>query len=185
MQTDELPEVLDVPDAGPTLLDSLRARRDEIAKAEAPTLDLAIPGYDGRLVCRYRYPEQGYQAIIKAVNAAQNAKDPDAILTANAQALIACCDEMLGRDSDGGALQPIVPGENVRYGRKLAGLFGIEVPEDVKGVGTFIVRHVFSPRAHRTGIYDGDVALIAQGGTVIGWLQDTSRSVSESFAGES
>lgn len=177
-------------DDGRSVLAQLRARREQLAADTAPMKVLDIPGYDGKLVARYRYPEQGYKAITVAIERAQSKKDPDGILHGNLDALVACCDGVFGR-RDGElvdlATDEIVDddAEGPRFGSTLATLFGIEVDEAMKAKARFIVRNVFSPRATATGVYDGDVAAMTQAGTVIEWLQDTNAETAEVFAGES
>lgn len=187
----------DAPDVEPdapsgSLLGGLVARRAEIA-ASVPRLILDVPGYEGRLVARYKYPEAGARPIIDAITRAQGSSDPDAALHSNCDALIATLDTLLGR-TEAGVLVDLRTeqavevdadvDEPVRFTRATAGLFRIDVAPDVKGVARFVARNIFSPRAQAQGVYDGDVALMTQGGRVLTWLQDTTVSVGETFTGE-
>lgn len=191
------PTITDAPEAEPaapsgSLLGGLVARRDEIA-ASVPRLILDVPGYQGRLVARYKFPEAGARPIVDAIARAQGSDDPDAALLSNCDALIATLDTLLGR-TEGGVLvdlrteQPVEVDvdvdEPVRFTRDTAAMLNIDVSPEIKGVGRFVARNVFSPRAQAQGVYDGDVALMTQGGRVLTWLQDTTASVGETFTGE-
>lgn len=175
-----------------SILGGLIARRNEIA-ASVPRLVLDVPGYEGRLVARYKFPEAGARPIIDAVTRAQGSQDPDGSLHGNCDALIATLDTLLGR-TEGGMLVDLRTGEPVeidadvdepvRFTRDTAAMLQIDVAPEIKGVGRFVARNIFSPRAQAQGVYDGDVALMTQGGRVLTWLQDTTANVGEAFTGE-
>jgi len=181
---------------GTSLLDQLRARRAALAAETSRTLDLDVPGYDGRLVARYHYPEAGYRPIVAAAQRAQQAiarkggaKGTEE-LDASCDVLLACCESVLGRN-EAGALVDLesdrempVDGPGLKFGPKLAGLLGIEVDGGVRSPNRYVLRNVFSPRAVTTGLYEGDLALMAQSGAVVTWLQAQDAEVSEEFVGE-
>jgi hypothetical protein len=171
----------------PSILEQLRERREAMAHEEAAELVLTIPRYEGKLAVRFRYPEGGYKTIVSAIERAQASQDPDAILYGNCDALIACCAGIIGlEDGKHTELDPSDP-RPLTFGPRLAALFGLTIPEGLKGgaVARYVVRHVFSPAASTTGIFDGDVALIATAGQVVMWLQSATERTGEAFAGES
>jgi hypothetical protein len=189
------PEVPNVPEGDGSLLARLNARREEIAREETPVFDVDVPGYElepgslSALVLRCRYPEGGWKVITDAITRANDKRNPEGALYGNADVLIACCSEVLGRDPKTGDLAPLDPqaGEDVppvRLTTRLAELLQIDVPSEVKSKGRFVTRHVFSPRAQATGIYDGDLVLMTTGGRVITWLQGERERQGEDFAGE-
>ena len=177
-----------------SVLDQLRERRQKLAQESAESLTLDVPGYGGRLVARYRFPEAGYQPIVRALARAQapgRGQGSKADLDANCDLLVTCCETLLGRD-EGGTLVDLEANASLdesnppalRFGPHLAQLFGIEVPEGLKSPARFVVRHVFSPRAAATGVYDGDIALMTQAGQVMAWLAGQETELGEEFVGE-
>lgn len=188
-EPDPYPRPPSLPVDGGSILDRITARRDEIARSEPAVLDVEVPGYEGLLVVRFRYPEGGWKVISTAVERAADTRNPDGALTGNIDVLLACVHEVLGRDPATGDLVPLdrsaQPGDPpLRFTKELAALLKIAVPDEIKSKGRFIARHVFSPRAEATGIYDGDVALMTTGGRVISWLQGERDRVDEGLAGE-
>lgn len=164
----------------------LRAKREQIVHDGPAELELDVPGYEGALVVTYRYPEGGSDPVVQAVNRAQNSKERGAIVSANADLLVACCYEVRGR-LPAGDLEPLDPDPSdgpVRFSKRLARLLEIDVPDDVKAPARFVCRNVFSPQAAATGVYDGDVALMVQGGEVVQFLSKAEAEVSERFVGE-
>lgn len=173
-----------VPDG--TVAGFLRAKRAEITQQGPSEIDLVVPGYEGALVVTYRYPEGGSDQIINAVNRAQSSKEHEALAHANADVLVACCHDIRAR-LPGGELESIDPepaADRVRFDRRLAELLGIDVPETVRHPARFICRNVFSPAASATGQYEGDLALMTQGGEVIKFLTKVDEETGEQFVGE-
>lgn len=175
-----------------SLAERLVSMREEAASAHEATLDLDVPQYNERLLVRFHYPEVGYDPLVKAVERAQAAKVKDAALWANASVIQTACLSVLGRDENGVVVdlrtnRPVLeheaPEEPLRFDRTLAALLRIDVPEDVKPT-RHIMRHVFSPRAHATGVFDGDLALMRTGGKLINWLSGEERDIVEEFSGE-
>ena len=177
--------------AAPSVLDGLRQRRAQLAQEGPKRLELDVPGYNGRLFVRYRYPEGGYQPVVAIYRRSQESKVRDADLLGNCDVLVMCCEAVLGRNAQGDVIdletdQPpdSLYSSNLRFGKKLAGLFGIPVPDEIKSPGRFVVRHIFSPRAQDTGVYDGDLTLMTQGGQVLSWLNGMESDLSSEFVGE-
>lgn len=164
----------------------LRSKREELSQQDVSELKLAVPGYEGALVVTYRYPEGGSDSVISAVNRAQNSKERDSVIHANADLLVACCHEIQAR-LPGGELEPLDPDptqDRLRFNRRLAELLGIDVPAEVRHPARFVCRQVFSPQAAVAGVYDGDLALATQGGRVVQFLTKVDEEVSEQFVGE-
>jgi len=176
-----------------SVLGDLRALRERKAADAAPTLDVDVPGTEGRMLIRYGYPASGTAALRKAAQAERAAKSGDADVEANAAILVACCLSVLGRDSKGRIIDLLtdrvlgeheLPDPPLRLDERLAGALGITVPPEVERKGRFIARHLFSPRAAKTGAYDGDLSLIAQADIVYAWLSGAEIKVDEETAGE-
>lgn len=183
-----VPEV--VPTDGGSLLDTLRAKREEIAQRAVEGnnfLDIDVPGYGGRLFVRYRYPDGGWQ-LIKAIMAqGEKSTHPLAELFTHAGILIACCEQVLGRDEDGANENPDPDGEILTFDERLAVLLRIEIPStiSVKGRPRFILRQLFSPEQAQTGDYAGDIAVSAAAIRVAAWMETREGESQESFVGES
>lgn len=179
-----LPEP-EAPQAGESVLDHLARKRRELAGRETRQVTKLIPGWDGALAVRYRYPDGGADVIIAAVQRAQASSKPEAIRNANTDILVACCHEIVGR-KPGGEWERLDP-ENpspVRFTARLAGLLGIDVPDGIKSPARFICRSVFSPQAHETGVYEGDIALSTQAGALVNWLNGGEQAGDEALEGE-
>lgn len=133
------------------------------------TIDKDVPGYDGRLVVRYRPPE--WSAIAKAQSLmADPGKNGQGLLYAQADVLVAACQEVLWRD-DAGELQAIDPtGETRRYDAGLATLFGLDAS---------------SARQVIRGVFGNDLALAVHAGEVITWASETHVDANEELSGES
>lgn len=175
-----------------SVLDHLHARHEQLKAESTPELLREVPGWRGALAVRYRYPDVGSAPIVKAFERAQSSTDPEAVLHGNADVLVACCHEIVGRKPEGDweSLETDSdPDRPVRFNRRLAELLQLPLPpvlpgERERSPGRFIVRNVFSPRAEMTGIYDGDVSLMMQAGNVIQWLQDGAVAAAEGLMGE-
>jgi len=180
-----------VPSA-PSVLDMLRAERQRVQDAAENELVADVPGYKGRLAVRYIYPKAGYGPIAAAMTRAQMAKDKtQALLDVSCDTLIACADSVLGRNAAGQIVNletdtPVAPGEStgLRFGKKLAGLLGIELTDELQHASRFVVRHVFSPHAATTGVFDGDLRLIGESSRVFAWLTEVESEQVDEFVGE-
>jgi hypothetical protein len=172
-----------------TILDELVARRDEMAR-EDHELVLDIPGYRlrgvNRLAVRYRYPEGGAKALAAMESRAVQSGSDEAIVNMQIDYLVACCDEVLTRD-DAGQLQRLEPNEGappLKFGKRLAELFRIEIPEEEKAKARHVCRRMFSPGFTETGKWEGDIVLTAQSQAVQVWLQSIHVQANEDFSGE-
>ena len=76
-------------------------------------------------------------------------------------------------------------GNDVPINRRLAELLGIEIPSDMrKGVSQHILRHLYSPRAHATGKFNGDPTLLADGAALQEWLDAGGIAADRAMPGE-
>jgi hypothetical protein len=153
--------------AGASHLDWLRARHEAITADR--TLDLEVPGYQGRLVVRYgRVP---WATIARAQDQLANpGRDGQGTLFAQIDFIIAACREVLVRDA-GGELVPVDPsGKTRRFDADLAHLFGAEV-----NTARETVRYVFG----------NDPAVATHAGELLSWTVDTDADVQDEFMGES
>lgn len=187
--------------ASGSILAGVQAARERARGERAPTIALVIPGYEGRLACVYRFPTGGYKVAVKAAERETNKLDEQAQINGNADLLIACCASIVGRDPNGdggnGSLVNLLTNEPIqeedvlapdydalRFNKTLAKLLSIEVGDDLQHPGRYICREVFSPRKESTGIYEGDLSLIANGNVVFRWLQEGELRIDEETAGE-
>lgn len=169
---------------GGSLLDVLRAKRDEVATDDE--LKLYVKPYDDRVVLRCQFPEGGWERLRKIGRKAEGSRDPLSELYSFARSIAACTTEILGVGEDG-TLSPIDPdpeGPPLRFTPRLAGLLGFAVPEEVQDPTVHIVRHFYSPQAERTGIYRGDVALTADAVRLAEFLESSSQDADRAFVGE-
>lgn len=112
-----------------SILDDLRARRQEISQRK--TVDLEVPGYDGKLVVRYRRLE--WEELSKIGNRAEKSKNPRKVLIAHVDTIVGACEEVFYRQVPGGPLvrlADVIPdneeGLPVKYDQRLADFFGVE-----------------------------------------------------------
>lgn len=100
-----------------SLIAELRAQHDRIARRRSEVF--ALPLWDGKLGARLRYSDEGdFNRLVKA--AAASADNPAALMRANANLLIAGCEEVLGRADDSGPWVPLIDGERLRFDARLA-----------------------------------------------------------------
>jgi len=153
--------------AGASHLDWLRARHDAISADH--TLDVEVPGYQGRLVVRYgRVP---VSAIARAQDMmAKPGRDGEGMLFGNVDFLVAACREVLVRNDDG-ELEPIDPsGEPRRFDPELARLLGSETT---------------TARATVRWLFANDPAVMVQAGEVMQWTVENREEADEELMGES
>jgi hypothetical protein len=172
-----------------TILDELVARRDEMAR-EDHELVLDIPGYRlrgvNRLAVRYRYPEGGAKALAAMESRAIQSGDEEAIVNMQIDYLVGCCDEVVTRGDDGQVqrLDPDPDGPPLKFGKRLADLFQIDIPDLERAKARFVCRRLFSPGFPETGVWEGDIVLTSQSQAVQGWLQNIHAQANEEFSGE-
>ena len=176
-----------------SILDGIRQMRAERIAEDVRQLDLDVPGYRHRLAVIYRYPDEGYERLAKAAEREQRERTPSARIEAASDVLVTACAAVVGRNADGKLIDPVsnmvidegaLPEHRMRFDRSLADRLRIDVPPEVKGVGRYVVRAIFSPRGPATGVYDGDLALITQSNVVFNFLSGAEVAIDEELLGE-
>lgn len=201
---DEQQQHLDETPSGLSVLDEVRAIRDEKVAEQPRRFCTGIPAYvdasgKARVSVIYTYPEAGQAAVMGSVRRERMAiakGDADARLEAAGDLLIASCGSVVGRTGDGRLVDlltdadlgtdadPQLPETPLRFGPRLAELFQIDVPPEVEHKSRFILRNVFSPRGQATGVYEGDVAIISTSDAVFQFVQGVDLAADEAAAGE-
>lgn len=189
---------------GSSILDEIREIRAEKANGEARLFVLDIPAYTDangkpRLAVIYRYPEQGQEAVMAAVQRErQGLRQGDAAkrLEGASDCLLAACASVVGRRVDGALVdaltgaplgtdaRPELPERPLRFGNALAKSFEIDVPEEVRNKPRFILRNLFSPRGLSQGEYEGDVAIITASDLVFGFINGADFELDSETVGE-
>lgn len=178
----ENPIIEEPEEAGNPLMKSMMEQlREERSSAAPDTADIDVPGYSGKLICRYKVVEGKVLANIGKRVARQVKDDADRQLYGTVDVLIAACEGLYFRSPANDQLYPIdpdlpaqgTPAENgtaATYAHpSLPSYFGFS-SEDARG-------NVF-------GIFKGnDTAIIAHGITLSRWMADTSKGVDESWLG--
>lgn len=197
MDTEQQEQTYDAPEpVGSSIMDGLREMRQRKVQESPRRLVLNVPGYENRLAVIYHYPPDGYQRAVKAVERELSGKDPNARLDGASDMLVVACAAVVARSADGDLIdphtsaplgsddEPEIPDEPMRFDRSLAKALKIDVPPEVKGVGRFVVRQLFSPRGASTGVYDGDLAVISTSNQVFAWLNGAEIAIDEEASGE-
>jgi len=178
-------------DAAPgSVLAAVAKIRDDIA-AEGEPLVIALVPYGEKIALRFDYPEEGFGQIRRALVQKQTQgrrgkQNDEAELNAVADLMVVLCTGVVEvqdgvAESEWPSLDP--DGRDLRINRDLARLLNIDVPDQGK-VGRLIIRHLYSPRAHATGKFRGDPALLADGTTVQQWLESGGVRAAENLPGE-
>jgi hypothetical protein len=158
-------------DASPTqsVLEQIRAKHGQLG-AQATPLELAVPGYDGLLLIRFRWiaPEdltKGAEELLKIGNPTKQR------VAAAADTLIRTAQEFLIKVGD--QVKPLAPeGEDpitVFGDPRLPALLGFNATENAR----LAARSVFA----------NDYSLIDAGEVVMAWLKDTSRNIERDLSG--
>jgi hypothetical protein len=149
------------------LLTTLRSRRQEIG--EAKSVDLEVPGYDGALVIRYGKVD--WDELRRIAGKAQKSKSPRRELNAQADTLVAACQEVLIRVGE--ELLPITEafpeadtGEPVRFDDRLAKALEFEAP---------------NARAVVFGTYNNDLAVTLAHNDLTEWMRNSNQEEDEDF----
>lgn len=155
----------------PSVLGELRRARAQIGSGAEP-LDIPIPGYQGRLIARFKWvPVTALAATAKSL---QKIKDPTRQqLAAAADALAATNDEFLVVLEDG--TEP----ETVTYQGAPCSF--------QNGAGLAVALGFPEPASARECVYavfNNEYAMVDVVQKVMQWLEDTSREVDTSFLGE-
>jgi hypothetical protein len=147
-------------------LDWLRARHDAIIADR--TLDVAVPGYENRLILRCGpVPWATVNRIQPLLE--KNDREGSHALNAQADVVISACREVLVRGDDG-ELAGIDPSGPRRIDATLAELL-----------------HIEATTARQTLLWlfgDNGIALAVCAGRIMEWSQDTSADVEEALASE-
>lgn len=141
-----------------SIMEQLREKRR--AAAAITTIDLAIPGYDGQLVARYRLidPLTDGKEIADRVQR-QFKEDHERLFYSFVDTLVVACDAMLFRDADG-KLAVIDPDDlgAMTYDERLASFLGIESTD---------------ARSALLGVFGGNrTAVMAHHTTFMRWMED-------------
>jgi hypothetical protein len=153
----------------PSVLTDLRASRARIG-ANAKPVNIAIPGYGGNLVARFRWvPANELAATSKSIMAIKNPTQQQ--LAAAADALVACNDEILVRVND--KLESLQHGgDPVTFAEGDGLLVALGLPP------------VSNARDCVMAVFGNDYAVADTAGKLMLWLEDTSRQVDEEHLGE-
>jgi hypothetical protein len=152
--------------ADQSIVSALRARRSKIGRGADP-LDLAVPGYGGELVIRYRWVPLE-ELTVTAESLSEIKGQAELTIAASADTLVATCQEVFVKWD--GELKPLsTDGTPVKFDDRLAYSLGIESK---------------SARQVATDTFSNEYSLIQTGNVVVEWLKDTTRKVNADFLGE-
>jgi hypothetical protein len=162
--------------------DDLRTRlRRHRAKLAADSTKLfVLPGYDkdnpelgGELLARYR--RMGFEELAEAFKGVGESSEPGKIVTANAQFLIDCCDEILFRDHSG--LRPLVPGAKTTFTINL---------DTSESLATFLgIENRPTARDQLVEVFGGNELTVNQhSGDVHRWMISANRADAQAALGE-
>lgn len=169
---DEAPAAeLDAPPASPSLLDRLRAQRNETV--DDRTCLRPIPGWHGvDVVVRYRYVPWA-QARSQATSSGRSSARTE--LATMSDLLIRACVEVFAREPGSERLERLTePGdpEPVRFDARLMAALGREP-------------HAPTARASLLQAFKGnDVAIMAEGSELLDWLRGLEAEADEAALGE-
>lgn len=169
---------------GQSVLDYLHQRQAELATEERPPLTLEVPEWAGALAVQFRYPEHGATQILAAAMQIDPRK-PEKTLPAACGVIRGACWDVVGKRPGDTDWRPLDPsGQRTTISMRLAEMLGWEIPGDVKRRGDFIVRLLWSPKAPRTGRYEGDLALAGAAGEVSEYLRGVQADIEDQLEGE-
>lgn len=194
----QLDEHAPAPDTGGglSILDDLREIREAHIAESEPRLVTNVPRYEGRLAIIFRWPEQGGEKLLEAVERETSARKYTDRVEAACKQLVQTCAAVVVRNPEGQLVDPDtsallgtdadpeLPENPMLFDRRLATALKIEIPPETKGVGIFVCRNVFSPRGQSHTDYSGDVALINTSNAVYAWLNGARAKADEDAAGE-
>jgi hypothetical protein len=153
----------------PSVLTDLRNLRSQIGAGAKP-IQIPLPGYKGKLVASFRWvPANELGATSKSLRAI---KDPTQLqIAAAADALVATNDEILV-EVDGKLESLLHQGVNVTF---------------ATGEGLCLALQLPKPNSARecvVSVLGNEYGLLDIATKVMTWLEDTTRTVDESFLGE-
>lgn len=178
-----------LPTATGSALDRMRKVREEVAADDEPLL-IPLVAYDNASALRFDYPEGGMAQIRRALGVGKPQhrvkQDDEAELNAMADLMATCCSGVVEVHDDLPEREwpSVHPDKTLRINRTFAEMMGIEVPTGIRKPGRYILRHLYSPHAHQTGIFRGDPVLLADGIMVNQWLEAGGARATESLPGE-
>lgn len=187
--------------SGTSFMDEVRALRERRAEETQPRFVVDIPAYEDehgnhRLAVIFEYPMSGAERLMQALELELEGEGDNDRLEAACMTLVEACAAVVGRDTKGNLIDPVtgvlvgpdekpgLPESPMRFDRKLADAFKIDVPNEVKTPGRFICRSLYSPKGQSNGLYDGDLALITTSRAVFAWLHGRRVKADEETAGE-
>ncbi len=157
-----------------TLLESLRAKRAELAAEQ--THEVLVPGYAGRVAIRCG-PISGRQQAALLDRLAKS-KSPERDVNLNADYLIAACREVVvrdGYDQPWQSLADVNGGEPVGVEPHLADLLALQ-PTAPTARGVLFSLFALAPSP--------EVAITIAGGEYIGWAGGINEELDEAYLGE-
>ena len=155
---------------GGSVLDALRARREQLA--EDHTLNIAVPGYEELLFVQLTViPSRQLQTIR---DRAERSNSPDAETNANADLLINGCQDILARANADDDLAPIDDREATTIGKRLAELLKLD-DSSARATLVDLFRAAPSP----------DLAIGVAAGEYVQWMRSGNQEIDETLLGES
>lgn len=161
----------------------LRQKHQTIAETVTEPLTVRVKGWEGAFAIRYEYPQEGVAPILKAGMRVNDRNNPLGSFDAALDVILATYTEIVARrpeDEDWG--RPLEP-KSLRFGHDLGEILDVDV-ESVKGPARLLVRHLFSPRAASTGVFDGDLVITEHASEVLDWLRKSKDVADSEFVGE-
>lgn len=153
--------------ANHTLLNTLRAKREELK--EDHTLDLDVPGYEGMLVARFRpFPVEKAERKMKEFQKLVG-KQP-VLLKAACDTLIDACEQLMIRKEPGTEPVPIDPDVEppIAFDSRAAELFGFQAT---------------TARQVVIGLFPTEQSIVATNVEVSRWMQTLTRDTDEELLG--
>lgn len=148
-----------------SVLSRVREDRKKLGEQSTP-LDLAVPGFSGALVIRYRWIP--YTALSKnAKSLAKIEEVSEQQIFAAADVIVSCAQELLLLVN--GKLVPFPNVEKMSFASPELSA-ALDFPQQDTAINT--VKAVFS----------NDYAMMVQAGTVTEWLQDTTLKINKGFS---
>lgn len=172
---EEVTRIIQRPRQSNSLLDQLRARRDDIAAEQ--TVDLPVPGYRSKLALRCGPVESRQLAAL--ARRMVNSKAPDRELTSNMDTLILACREIVVRESEGEewrSMSELDGGEPVGIEERLVDLLKL-TPETV--TSRELLRSLFALAP------SPELAINVMAGEYVDWARAADEDVDTAFVGES
>lgn len=172
---EEVTRIIQQPKQSTSLLDQLRARRDDIATEH--TIDLSVPGYHGMLALRC-VPVEPRQ-IAALARRMSNSKSPERELLSNMDTLIAATREVVVRENEGDewrSMAELDGGEPVGIEERLVELLKL-TPAAMTSRELLRSLYALAPSP--------DLAINNSVSEYMQWAQATDEDIDTAFVGES